>query len=649
MTKRAEKSGFLRNVIESMNDPVFVTDRDGKFLYVCPNVVRATGLPAAEFEKAGLASRMFSPDPAQLLSDLPDAEVTNIPVRILGNTESHVDLLMTVRRCDIDGETLLYVGRSFNSFDFAQNMLHRMFWQSQDAIIFVARNNRLILNCNPAAADLFGCERADLMGESTESLHLNHEQFALYGDVVLADLDKFGHAQCEWQMRHKDGRALDVAITTIEVTGSERQGVGYISIMHDITRRREAQDAVALINGIMSRIASCRRPEDAYLPLLQAICTKSGWSAGEVWVPDGNSGKFRRLAQIAVTDAATDYLALTDGELVSGDDPLVCEAWNMRTPRELSGSDLASGRHSFLADLALRCGLSPVSAIPLMANDKTQAVMTFYAEERSAREQSWLDAIETAITPFSALVARVEMEAKLREKEAEARQSQDELRLLSQHIEKLRESERSELARELHDQLGSDLTGLKFQLSAAAAAGDNLDLRDECGAKTAGIVDTMIATIRNMATRLRPAVLDDYGLGAGLELLVRQFAERSDCDIECSIGENLPALDAEDTTALFRVCQESLTNVIRHSRANSVRVDMLANADTVVLTIADNGRGITPDASRHTARLGILGMRERMHGVGGSFEVSGFPGAGTIVRAVLPVTSKANRGGAKIV
>ncbi|MFC2008949.1 ATP-binding protein [Chloroflexota bacterium] len=222
--------------------------------------------------------------------------------------------------------------------------------------------------------------------------------------------------------------------------------------------------------------------------------------------------------------------------------------------------------------------------------------------------------------------------------ERELRKSQEQMRELAAHVELVREEERTGIARELHDELGQLLTALKMDitwLSTHMASQDGSALT----AKLEGLgalADTTMHAVQRMSSQLRPGLLDDLGLVAALEWLTRDFRERSGMSCVLDVDEDLE-LGSRRSTALFRICQESLTNAARHSGATLVTVTLLSEAGRAVLSIRDNGKGVTPEASAHPHSFGLIGMRERARAIGGELEIVGKPGTGTNVEVTLPL------------
>jgi signal transduction histidine kinase len=207
------------------------------------------------------------------------------------------------------------------------------------------------------------------------------------------------------------------------------------------------------------------------------------------------------------------------------------------------------------------------------------------------------------------------------------------------------EEERKQIAREIHDELGGALTGLKIDLSfLARSAPKNRDKtkRDSFLRKIremTKLIDETIGTVRRVVTELRPSILDDFGLLAALEWQLEEFEKRT--GVKCKFVSTMAyvSLDEERSTAAFRIFQESLTNVARHANATKVTATLYKEGDSLVLKVEDNGKGISADDIHNTKSVGLIGMRERALFLGGTVNFSGEPSKGTTVSLQFPFKS----------
>jgi signal transduction histidine kinase len=226
--------------------------------------------------------------------------------------------------------------------------------------------------------------------------------------------------------------------------------------------------------------------------------------------------------------------------------------------------------------------------------------------------------------------------------------SEEKLRALTRRIQAVREEERTNVAREIHDVLAQELTRLKIDLvwlqsrlakADTAAAAARLAARV---AEMSQMADTAIHSVQQIATGLRPAVLDSLGLCAAVDWQARDFQTHAGIRCHVSVPDAELPVGHDAATAAFRVLQESLTNVQRHAHATRVEVSLRLDGGQVILRIEDNGRGFAPDRLHGPLSIGLTGMRERALHLGGQLEIRSQPDAGTRVELRLPATPAAN-------
>ncbi len=216
--------------------------------------------------------------------------------------------------------------------------------------------------------------------------------------------------------------------------------------------------------------------------------------------------------------------------------------------------------------------------------------------------------------------------------------TQKELRDLATHLQNIREEERTRIAREIHDELGQQLTGLKMEISwlNKKIKPENIEVSNKLK-DALFLIDETVKNVRRIATQLRPSMLDDLGLVSAMEWQSDEFQKRFHIksDIETNLGN--VKINAEKSTAIFRIFQESLTNVLRHSKATAVNTLLTIEDDVLVMTITDNGIGFNEKEINKKKSLGILGMKERTIMLGGSYQISSKENEGVMVLVKLPL------------
>ncbi len=227
------------------------------------------------------------------------------------------------------------------------------------------------------------------------------------------------------------------------------------------------------------------------------------------------------------------------------------------------------------------------------------------------------------------------------QRQKELNNSKEQIRALVKHLEFIKEEERIAIAREIHDEFGQALTGIKMDLSwiQNRLPDDQQNISDKINS-TFKLIDETIAKIRKVSADLRPPELDDLGLVPAIASELKKFEERSEikCDFKYNTEDVLPG--KQISHVIFRILQEALTNVGRHSNATKVFVKLLSKSDCIELNITDNGKGITTGDISKNLSFGILGMRERAYSVGGTVDVQAAFGSGTVVSVMIPLDKK---------
>lgn len=437
-------------------------------------------------------------------------------------------------------------------------------------------NDAMLAQYGATREDFVGRTPADFAGDDREGARRRWRAF----------LDA-GHARYETDERRDDGTAIRIEGEYICIRTDDGRIAGHFGVQRDVTERHRAEVAL-------------RESEARYAAAFRL-------SPFRLTINRLDDGRF-----IEVNDAFLRDLRCTRDAVIG------------RTSVELGLWADPSERERYAARL-LREG--------------TVTAIEFPGYERDGRRE---------ITQLSSTLVELQGEAcvltiahdvtdrRLAEAEAEALSRQ--LRALASRQQRAREEERRAIAREVHDEIGQLLTGVKLDLSWALARvpAEFTTVRerlDESMARLAGAMDV----VRRIVTELRPAVLDDLGLVAALEWQAHQFARSSGVRTTVVLPPTDPPLDADGRTTVFRIVQEALTNVARHAGARHVRLVMECTADTVTVSVRDDGRGISVAELSDRRSLGLMGLRERALGAGGTLAITGTPGDGTTVALVLPI------------
>jgi signal transduction histidine kinase len=227
--------------------------------------------------------------------------------------------------------------------------------------------------------------------------------------------------------------------------------------------------------------------------------------------------------------------------------------------------------------------------------------------------------------------------------ELRTQESERNLRALSERLINVQENERMRVAREIHDDLGQALTALKMDVIGLLEKTAHPAEAAPMVERILRTIDSTVTAVQRIASELRPSVLDDLGLFAAIESEARVFEERSGIECELSVPDEPPDVDKAAATAIYRIVQEALTNVARHSNASRVEIRVRERADELLLEIRDDGRGIASGDVFDPESLGLAGIRERADMLGGTARIEGVPGRGTIVSIRMPLAAPGGR------
>jgi PAS domain S-box-containing protein len=253
--------------------------------------------------------------------------------------------------------------------------------------------------------------------------------------------------------------------------------------------------------------------------------------------------------------------------------------------------------------------------------------------------------LELRVEQRGAVLAKVNLElrqeiAESQRIEGELRRSLEQLRALAARIQLVREEERTLIAREMHDELGQACTAIKMDLAwiGRKTTKRQTQVRVKVGSAIQ-LVDKMISTVRRIASELRPRTLDDLGLTVALEWQAQEFEKRTGIRCVLDLPQEELALDSGRSTAIFRIFQESLTNVARHAQATRVKARLERQGDQLIFQVHDNGRGFDAEQAKERRSLGLVGMQERALLLNGELKIEGILGSGTTMTLRIPLPS----------
>ncbi len=222
--------------------------------------------------------------------------------------------------------------------------------------------------------------------------------------------------------------------------------------------------------------------------------------------------------------------------------------------------------------------------------------------------------------------------------EEELESSLEQLHQLAQHIEEVREAERVAISRELHDDLGQALTAVKIDLATIKQNVTDMATVLKIN-KTSALISDTIKTVQRLTSQLRPQIIDDLGLETAIEWYTKEFEQRNRVKIFLDMDSNVN-IPPDDSLIIFRIMQEALTNIARHSKATTVKIRLIKEGDNINLSISDNGIGITEDKINSKKSFGFISMKERATSLGGTLKISREDNHFTVIDLIFPLNNK---------
>ncbi|MFB5650576.1 ATP-binding protein [Leptospira wolffii] len=420
-------------------------------------------------------------------------------------------------------------------------------------------------------------------------------------------------AQELYPIKDRNGRRSDIESETEELL----RKISLLNLLQQIaTAANEADDTENLLRFALDR-----------------ICAVAKWDLGRVYLWSDSDNRLEGTPIWFVSEKEN-FKSLR-AELERGEIP---KEWNpaLRVVEERTAIRLT--------DIPLNLqksewnGICSAYATPIWVKERLVGVLEFFSDAPDS-DASLLEALSYIGSQISRVFERKISEENLKN-------SREELRSLSARLQKAREEERLLVAREIHDELGQLLTVLKIDLTLLRQNRNLIPsthtlLLEELN-EMSQLADTAIQAVQRIATELRPLILDDLGLLEGIEWHAKDFQKRT--GILCKVILRTQSLfpDRDTSIALFRIFQETLTNVARHSKAETVSIRIGERDSYYFLSIRDNGIGIRKEELSDSRSLGLIGIRERVIELGGKARIIGQEGKGTLVLVKIPRNSKEN-------
>jgi PAS domain S-box-containing protein len=368
-------------------------------------------------------------------------------------------------------------------------------------------------------------------------------------------------------------------------------------------------DIIALMDRVVTLLSRTLKIE--YCKVMELL------PGGKALLLRAGTGWKKGLVGHAVVPAGTESQA---GYTLLSHDPVIVK--DLRTETRFAG-------HTLLHDHGVASGMSVI----IYGKDRPFGVLGVHTTKQRTFTEDESHFLKGAANILGMTVER-------KKAEEELKNSYEQLRKLSAYLQSVREEERANISREIHDELGQVLTALKIEVSMLA---NKLNLNSEPFLKTESImqkIDDTIRSVKRICTELRPTILDHFGLSAAIEWQLEEFENLTGIKGRAFFEPKEIILDQDLSTAVFRIFQESLTNITRHANATTVKVSLKLKDGNIVLEVRDNGMGITRKQFSDPKSFGIMGIKERVNFFGGNVKITGIKDKGTTLIVSIPLRKK---------
>lgn len=431
---------------------------------------------------------------------------------------------------------------------------------------------------------------------------------------------------------------------TIKTPIRDEQGVviGTAGISRDITDRKQAEETLARLN----RLYAVRSKTNQAIirisdrnQLFYRVCRIAVQSGGleMAWIGTFDQDEQHPIQPQACFSSQSHLMRKLTQQMAIQSEPDIAKLRDPSFKHFVCNDAKTTRQFTAQAQLVQELGLSGFGAFPLTQGGVRMGAFILYAAEANFFTTDIVQLLDALSADLSFALDFIAEAEHRRQAEQDLLDSRSQLRELSAYLQSVREEERTRISRELHDELGQSLTAIRIGLGVIET---QREMSQEQWLDTVhslkGIADSTVETVQRIAADLRPLILDELGLPSAIDWLLESFSERTGIAYELLLPASPLAFSREISTAIFRILQEALTNVSRHSHATLVIVEVKEFEGMVTLKITDNGKGIEPAIASSGRSLGLIGMRERAYMLGGNLKIQGKPGAGSSIEVQLP-------------
>jgi len=581
-------------------------------------------------------------------------EICDVMLETDGNQPTYVLVEGMVagngEQCIVTMVNITGLRQVLKSFKESEAGYKRLFEGTTEGILMTDMQPLRFQYANPAISGMLGYTEEELMHLGVADIHPKETL-----QNVLADFDALVQGRkkvAEVLCLRKDGTVFDASVTASKIVIDGRECV--FGFFVDISDRKLAEKRTNLSSKILNLLNNTDPLADTINLTLSLIQKETGFDAIGIRLKEGDDYPY--FYQNGFND---DFLQTENTLIERTKNGEICRDANGNISLECTCGLVISGRndssnHLFTKGGSLwtnnsreflnltaaeeprhnprnRCiheGFLSVAIVPIRANGKIIGLLQLNDRERDCFAPGMIQFFESMGEIIGAALMR-------KQAEDELINSIEQLRQLTQHIEKVREDERVAISRELHDDLGQALTAVKIDLGIIVQKVSDSDVVLKIN-KVSALVGETIKTVQSLSAQLRPLIIDDLGIEAAIEWYTKEFAQRNGIEVFLDMDSGI-AISTDASLNIFRIVQESLTNIARHSRATRVDIGLAKDGDYLNFRISDNGIGISDDEIKSKKSFGIISMKERAASLGGTLDIYRENESGTVIMLILPL------------
>lgn len=504
---------------------------------------------------------------------------------------------------------------------------------SLDPLVTISADGK-IMDVNEATIKVTGIEREQIIATDFSDYFTEPEKAR---EGYRQVFEKGFVTDYPLTIRHHDGKLTDVLYNATVYKDVDGNIAGVFAAARDITEKKAAESDLGKYRVDLEKrhrelltlfklseiVLSSKSLQESYDNIVDEICAATGF-------PIAGIGIYDEACQKIIMRGLRTNLSRSDRPLVELPIDGTPAGVVIRTGKPLIETHLSENA-KYRSTRLRQMQSQTYVGYPLKVGNKIIGCLNVLHTENikvSEHLEQWIESLANYVA----------MLTERKRDEEELRLSREQLREFSKYTQSAIEADRKRIARQIHDELGQQLSLLQLELgiihNGLPKAAKKMQRK---AASMIKLVDSTIRSVQRISTDLRPSLLDDLGIGAAVEWEVKQFQRRT--KIQCKVSLLPPdlKLDQERSTALFRILQEALTNILRHAKATKVQIELTKHENAIELLVRDNGIGISPQKIVDSKSIGLTGMRERVHPWGGNVSIIGHRGKKTEVSVTIPV------------